>query len=353
MSNIAPPFTCQYSPQIPELLHALQCSIAISTYQAGKVVFISPKDRQSLVQLPRNFKSPMGIAVDGNRLAIADQSKVTIFADDPELAKTYPKQPDTYDSMYLPRVSWHTGMVDLHDIGWNAQNELIAVNTLFSCVVKLSDSYSFEPVWWPSFISKLAAEDRCHLNGMAMLNGEAKYMTALGQSDQAQGWRGNITGGGILIDMQQQQVVASALAMPHSPKYYKNQLYFLQSAAGQLSKFDAQSGTVSLVKQFPSFVRGLAFHGDYAFIGMSKLRKSSSSFGQLKFSHEADQAGIIILHMPSNAIVGQISYVSSVEEIYDVQIIPDRIRPNILTTEKDEHLQALSIPGATFWSVEK
>ena len=49
------PFSCQYTPQIPELLQHLNCSIAISTYQAGKVVFISAKDENNLIQLPRNF----------------------------------------------------------------------------------------------------------------------------------------------------------------------------------------------------------------------------------------------------------------------------------------------------------
>ena len=47
------------------------------------------------------------------------------------------------------------------------------MNTLFSCLAGLDSRYSFVPRWRPPFISALAAEDRCHLNGLAMVDGDA------------------------------------------------------------------------------------------------------------------------------------------------------------------------------------
>jgi hypothetical protein len=53
------------------------------------------------------------------------------------------------------------------------------VNTAFSCLCTLDGRHSFVPRWRPPFITSLAAEDRCHLNGMAMADGAPKYVTAL------------------------------------------------------------------------------------------------------------------------------------------------------------------------------
>ncbi|MBT8327510.1 MAG: TIGR03032 family protein, partial [Bacteroidia bacterium] len=111
MNNALAPFSCTYTPQIPELLSRLNCSIAITTYQAGKLIFISPKDENSLVQLPRTFEKPMGIAEDmeNDRLAIATKDEIVILANSEELAAHYPNAPQKYDALYMPRATYHTG----------------------------------------------------------------------------------------------------------------------------------------------------------------------------------------------------------------------------------------------------
>jgi uncharacterized protein (TIGR03032 family) len=133
------PFSCKFTPQIPQLLQQLNCSIAISTYQAGKVVFISAKDEDNLVQLPRNFEKAMGIAENTkkDKIAIACKDEVIVFRNSTDLAKFYPKAPNKYDSLYLPRNTFHTGAVDIHDLNFGNNGEIYAVNTLFSSIVKL------------------------------------------------------------------------------------------------------------------------------------------------------------------------------------------------------------------------
>ena len=64
-----------------------------------------------------------------------------------------------------------------HEMAW-AGEELWIVNTLFSCLCTLRPEYSFVPRWKPPFISALAAEDRCHLNGLAVADGRPRYVTA-------------------------------------------------------------------------------------------------------------------------------------------------------------------------------
>jgi len=112
------PFTCRYTPQFPELLQQLQCSLALSTYQAGKLVLVSPKDESTLIQLPRSFAKPMGIALHPTKdqLALATKEEVVVFANSTELARHYPKAPQKYDALYMPRATYHTGGIDMHDL---------------------------------------------------------------------------------------------------------------------------------------------------------------------------------------------------------------------------------------------
>ena len=347
-----PPFSCSYTPQLPELLLQLNCSIAISTYQAGKVVFISPKDANQLIQLPRNFVKAMGIAIDGNKMALALKDEVLVLANSPDLAKFYPKKQNTYDALFMPRAKYYTGLLDIHDLDWGTDS-LYAVNTSFSCIISVDEHYSFTPYWTPPFISKLASEDRCHLNGMALKNGKPQYITAFSTGDSPQSWREVITTDGILMDIESNEFVAKKLPMPHSPRLINGKLYVLFSATGELAEIEVDTGKINIIKKFDGFVRGLAYYKDYLFIGLSKLRQNSSTFAKLDIAQKANHSGVIVLHLPTGAIVGGIQYQNSVEEIYDIQIIPNTIRPNILNTDREEYKMGLMIPKTTYWARKK
>lgn len=350
-SKPLPPFSCTYSPNVPELLHQLNITLAISTYQAGKVVFISAIDNENLIQLPRNFKKAMGMAFKPGKMAIAVQDEVIVLSNSPELAITYPPKPKVYDALYIPRASYYTGHVDLHDLDWEGE-ELWAVNTRFSCLAKIDTDYSFTPVWKPDFISKLVPEDRCHLNGVTFKDGQAQYVTALGQTDTYEGWRENKAKGGIIIDVESQELVCRDLPMPHSPRLYEGELYCLLSAAGQLVKINTSNGSYDVMHDFDGYVRGMAKFDDYLFVGLSKIRTKSSSFGDLPIAQRSNNCGIEILHFPTMSTVAQIQYLSSVEELYDVKILEGMSRPNVLSTMKDDFRKALVIPEGTYWAKE-
>ncbi|MEL6591680.1 MAG: TIGR03032 family protein [Bacteroidota bacterium] len=345
----AAPFSCRYTPNVPELLQQLGCTLAISTYQAGKLIFLSAANADKLVQLPRSFDTPMGIALQGGKMAVATKHEVLVLADSPELAAHYPRQPQTYDALYMPRASYFTGQIDIHDLDYGTDG-LYAVNTSFSCLIKIDDNYSFTPVWKPPFISQLASEDRCHLNGMVMQDGKPRYASAFGAVDQLQGWRSGVTTDGILMDVQSNEIVMQNLPMPHSPRIWNGQLLALFSATGQLARLDVEANRYEVICDLKAFVRGMAFCGDYAFIGVSRLRQNSSTFAHLKIAELADYAGIIIVHLPTGARVGEIRYLSSVDEIYDVQVLPGVQRPGILNTLKPEYKLGLSTPDATYWA---
>ncbi len=344
------PFSARFSPQVPELLNKLNCSIALSTYQAGKVVLISPnQDNEQLITLPRSFRKPMGIAVKGDKMAISLKDEVIVFQNSRPLAEHYPNKQNTYDSLWVPRITYYTGLVDMHDVHFG-DDGIYAVNTSFSCICKVDGEYNFKPYWKPYFIDEVMQGDLCHLNGLVVLNGKPKYVTALGTSTSPQGWRDNIIGGGILMDVDKNEILLNGLSMPHSPKMYNNNLYLLMSASGEFIKVNLETNAYETIKKFDGFCRGLCFHGDFAFIGFSKLRKNSSTFAKLSFSDKANFSGIKIIHMPTQAEVGEIIYETSVDEIYEVIVLENMIRPNILNTQDDIHKYSLAMPDATFWA---
>ncbi|MEO1655292.1 MAG: TIGR03032 family protein, partial [Bacteroidota bacterium] len=343
-------FICTFSPNVPELLYQLKISLAISTYQAGKLVLISAPNPEELVQLPRTFANPMGIAIKGDQLALATQDEVILLKNIPDLAATYPQQPKTYDGLFIPRASFYVGYLDLHDLDFG-QKGIWAVNTQFSCLCLINAQNSFNPIWKPPFISKIAPGDRCHLNGLALVNGKPKYVSALGSTDTPEGWRENKLKGGILMDVESNEFVLKDLAMPHSPRWIAGRLFMLISATGEVIKVNPQNGSYEVVNRLKGFVRGMAHYDDYLFVGLSKLRLNSSAFRDLPIAKESIMAGIVIIHLPSGSVVGQIKYESSVEEIYDVQVIPELRRPGILNTEKKIHKMAVVSPAGNFWAI--
>src|SRR5262249_928763 len=172
-----------------------------------------------------------------------------------------------------------TGDLDVHDIAIDADGRVVFVNTKFSCLATLHERDSFTPLWRPSFLSKLAAEDRCHLNGLALEDGKARYVTAVSCSDVADGWRERRRDGGVVIDVRDNRVVASRLSMPHSPRVYRGRLWLLNSGTGSFGSIGPTSGVFGPLTFCPGYLRGLAFAGDYAVMGLSRPRHDKTFSG--------------------------------------------------------------------------
>ncbi len=348
MSQQPAPFSCTFTPSLPHLLSQLKCSIAITTYQAGKLIFISPSGYDKLIQLPRTFHRPMGLSVSGNQLALATRTQVTTFINEPSLNINYQKTPSAYDAMFAPRITYHTGPLDLHDIHF-LDSHLLAVTTAFNCISRLTPNESFTPVWKPDFITGIEAEDRCHLNGFAIKNNDW-FVTAFNCGNTLGSWRSDILNSGVLIHAQTQEQILNQLAIPHSPRMYKGKLYLLLSGKGEMVEVDLEKKSYSVVCHVPAFVRGLAFVSEFAFIGISQPRKSSSTFGKLSAEAQQQKAGIVVVDLKTGNVVSELRYTNSVEEIYDVQIIHDSVRPNILAPDKPEHNLAVVSDARSWWA---
>ena len=340
---------CQSSETFANWLSQLQGSLAITTYQAGKVAMLGwAGDRPSL--LMRQFDKPMGLAVAPGKMALATRHELTLFANAPLLAPDLlPKERGRYDALYLPRATYHTGDVNVHDVAF-ADDGLWFVNSRFSCLSALSKDFSFVPRWQPPFISELVPEDRCHLNGLAVVDGKPKYVTALGETDVVGGWRENKASGGVMIDVPTGQVVLRGLSMPHSPRWHQGRLWLLNSGAGELLCFDPAVGSAGVVCTLPAYLRGLCLIGRFAVVGMCQIREKHI-FGGLPVQKQFEQllSGLAVIDLPTGKVVGMFQFTSGVTEVYDVQFLPGSMRVNILNQDEEATRQGFTAPEFSYW----
>lgn len=357
-----------HTTNLPDILSSAQISVVVSTYQIGKLLaFSSVQDRCSL--LMRSFPHPMGIAFHGDKLALLCKNQIWHLVNRPDL---YDRagQRVAYDKFYIPRWSHVTGDIAGHEIAWgyNPQNnnpedepELWVVNTRFSCIATLDKECSFIPRWKPPFITEIAPQDRCHLNGMAMLynhnnNGAGtsptpsptpspgssprpglpKYVTSLGTANTPQGWRDNKLLGGCMMDVETNEIIASKLCMPHSPRLYANKLWFLESGTGEFKTLDIKNGKTETIIRLPGFLRGLTFYGNLAFIGLSQIRESNAFSGIPILDHYKKlECGVSVVDINTGKLVAKIEFQSACSELFDVQIATGTNRLGIVGFAKD------------------
>ena len=330
-----PPFELNFSRHFESWLSGFNASIAFSTYQAGKV-FLIGHGEQGISIAERTFARCMGLSARADRFYLASLYQLWRFNNVVDSGGDY----QGYDKLFIPHVGYTTGDVDAHDIGIDAQGEPVFVNTLFSCLAKPSIIQNFDVVWQPPFISRLAPEDRCHLNGLAMFEGEPGWVTMISQSDVAEGWRDHRTHGGVVMDVRSNDVVCENLSMPHSPRWYKGKLWVLNSGTGELGCVDLKAGRFEPVCFVPGFARGLAFHGRYALVGLSKARNRSFSGLPLDEALAARNAearcGIEVIDLETGNLLHHLRIEGKIDELFDVSVIPGAIRPMLLGFKTDE-----------------
>ena len=332
------------SRQMLSWLSEQKLSIALTTYQIGKLYFIGLKPDNGLSVFERSFNRCMGLCSTPNGLYMSSLYQVWRFENVFETGQ----QQDGFDRLYVPQVGYTTGDLDIHDMAVDSDGRLVFVNTLFGCLATLSETHSFKPLWKPPFISKLAAEDRCHLNGLAMKDGQPAYVTAVGRSDVADGWREHRSDGGIVMDVNSDEIVCTGLSMPHSPRWHDGKLWLLNSGTGEFGYVDLNTGRFESLCFCPGYMRGLSFHGNFALVGLSKPRHNKTFSGlaldaNLKSRNAEARCGVQVIDLRTGDVVHWLRMDGVVEELYDVVALPQVRRPMALGFKTDEIRRVLSI----------
>lgn len=332
------------SRQLPEWLAEQTVSLAFTTYQAGKVFFIGLQPNGRLSIFERTLNRCMGMAAQGNSLYIATLYQLWRFENTLEPGQIA----EGHDRLYLPQVGYVTGDLDVHDLAVDGDGRLVFVNTLFGCLATTSEQHSFSPLWKPPFLSKLGAEDRCHLNGLAMRDGKPAYVTAVSESDVADGWRDNRVDGGCLIDVQADEVVLRGLSMPHSPRWHDGKLWLLNSGTGEFGFVDFEAGKFEPVCFCPGYLRGLAFIGNFAVVGLS-LPRDNKTFqglpldGLLTAKKTEPRCALQVIDLRTGDAVHWLRIEGVVTELYDVVTLPGCRRPMAIGFKSDEIRRVVTV----------
>ena len=329
----------------PALLKQLGASLVVTTYQANKLL-VARAAGGGLSMLVRTFERPMGLAVDARRLTIGTRNQVWFLRNAPDIAPRV-EPVGQHDACFLPRSSLVTGDIGIHEIAWSGE-ELWMVSTRFSCLCTLDPDYSFVPRWRPPFITGLAAEDRCHLNGLALVDDRPGYVTALGTTDTAGGWRADKPQGGCIIDIPSGEFVSRGLSMPHSPRWQDGRLWVLESGTGGIALVDRVTGQRETVAQLPGFTRGLVIVGPYAFIGLSKIRATSAMDGVPLAERRSElKCGISVVDLRSGRAIAFLEFQTAVEEIFDVQVLPGLRFPEVVGFQNETINHTFVVPPVT------
>lgn len=351
-TNVQPKLEMVGSRQFNSWLAEQSVSLGFTTYQSGKLFLIGLQADGRLSIFERTFNRCMGLWADGQTMWMTSLFQLWRFENvlQPGQFTGAPGAAD-FDRLYVPNVGYTTGDLDLHDVAVDRNGRVVFVNTLFGCLATVSSTNSFSPLWKPPFISQLAAEDRCHLNGMAMVDGMPRYVTAVSQSDVVDGWRDRRRDGGCVVDVAANQIITTGLSMPHSPRVHPShpgKLWLLNSGAGEFGYVDLATGKFEPTTFCPGYTRGLAFVGNYAVVGLSRCRDNRTFTGlslddNLKNKGAEARCGLHVIDMRTGDTVHWLRIEGVVKELYDVVALPGVRRPMAIGFKNDEIRTTLSI----------
>jgi uncharacterized protein (TIGR03032 family) len=313
----------QFSAGFGEFLLRHHAGLAISTYHAGHILFVGVRPGGETVVSAAGFNRAMGLAASAQRLYVGTRGEIWRLEN---ALRSDELESDTFDRLYAPRECRVTGDINIHEMAVEADGRLVFANTRFSCLAKFSDSQAFKPLWKPPFVSRLAPEDRCHLNGLALDAGRVRYVTCCSTSDSVEGWRGRREGGGVLIDISDDRILAEDLSMPHSPRLRGEEIWVVESGRGMLTRRPRDGGKAEDVTFCPGFVRGLAFVDRFALVTIS-LPRSAACAGlpaaeAMRKRGAVPWRGLLIIDTRNGDIVEWLRLEGDVFELFDVAVIP-------------------------------
>ncbi len=334
------------SRQFSSWLHEQHLSLAFTTYQTGKLFLVGLKPDGLLSIFERSFERCMGLCVGPGSQSLWMSSLYQLWRFENAIPEG--QAANGYDRLFVPHVGYTTGDVDAHDIALGRDGRPVFVNTLFSCLAAPSETHSFREIWRPRFISKLGAEDRCHMNGLAMRDGSPAFVTAVSATDVHEGWREHRQAGGIVIDVSSGETLCRGLSMPHSPRLHQGRLYVLNSGAGEFGSIDLGTGKFNPICFCPGYARGLAFHGQFAVIGLSTCRENRTFAGlpldeALAAKAVQPRCGLLVIDMRTGDVVHSLTIAGVVRELYDVAVLAGVRTPSALGFKTEEIRRTITI----------
>lgn len=330
------------SPNLIEWWQVQQVSLVLTSHQTSRLMVLSVNTEAQIAGYERVFEQARGLYATPEKIYLGCQSQLWQLDNVLAPGELY----NGYDRLFLPHISYTTGDLNLQDVAIEAENQrVVFVSSLLNCVATVSDRHSCIPLWKPSFISHLVNEDRCHLSGLAIVDGKARYVTAYSQSDVFKGWWHNRQSGGCVIDILSDTIIATGLSLPHSPRFYQGKLWLLNAGTGEFGYIDAHHGTFEPITFYPGWLEGLAFVGDYAIVGLSQPPGQIIADLKLaeKLTSNQAECGLLVINIQSGEIVHWLQLPGEITDIADVQILPGVSHPQIAEIGSEESHRLITL----------
>ena len=326
------------SPGLFDLLERLDLALAFCSRRSGTLHLVGRGEGHKIVWHQHPVPGTMGLSWAGDWLRVSGREHLFGL----QAQAVPPSAPGQPSHRLVLGEAQRTGPIELHDLAHDALGRPVFAHTRGSSVGRLADSGLVEHLWQPPFISSLANDDRCHLNGLALRAGQPAYVTAAACTDEPGGWRLQRATGGVVIDVQASEVVAHGLSMPHSPRWVDGRLWLLNAGRGELGFLDGLDSAHARfvpVASFPGFARGLAIQGQHAFVGVSHPRQDD--FAGLPLQHLLPRAGtapwcgIRVIDLGSGECVAWLRLPPGTGEIHDLALLP-QVRSAQVTEPRDD-----------------
>ncbi|MGF7155577.1 TIGR03032 family protein [Novosphingobium gossypii] len=331
------------SPGLPDWLRRHRMSFGFTSYQTGQLFLVGLMPDGGISLNQQNYSQAMGLCWDQGRLYLASKFQIWRLEN---MLRPGQIGNDRFDAVFVPRNAHTTGDLDVHELGVDAAGQVIFANTSYSCLATLDPVDSFRPLWMPGFISELAAGDRCHLNGLAMLEGTPAFVTVVAATNEPGKWREHRSDGGLLIDVRTGGILAGGFSMPHSPRAVEEKVYLLDSGRGYVVQVDTGSGLCRDLAFAPGFMRGLEICGGFALVTLSKPRYGT--FAGLPLDAElqarglAPWCGVMIIDLSTGCLVEWFRLEGDITELFDVTAIPTIAAPMSVGVGSRELLDTIS-----------
>jgi len=316
-----------------EWLAATAGSLAVTTYNSGKLVFISAAGGKLAVHVTKLIR-PMGVAYTYERLAVATRDRILSW----QLEANGPADEPTF----VAEAGHSTGRLDAHDLAFDVRG-LVFANTRFNCLARPSDRANFCRMWTPWFMKEHSRtpHDCCHLNGLGVREGRVNFATAFCTGAEPDSWRGErrMTEG-VVLDVTSDRVAASGLCMPHSPRWDGSRWWFCNSGEGTLCQFETSGGSHHAVAALPGFTRGLTFAGGRAVVGLSRIRRRHIlDAPPVRERYPRLRSGLWLVDAAAGRIPGALEFVRGGREVFDVAFLPGIVGASLASRrEGDEDL---------------
>lgn len=248
------------------------------------------------------------------------------------------------------RSRYYPGSLYLHDLAFIG-GELHANAVGHNAIVRLPDAGGFERVWWPRSVAIDGRPDHGlnHLQLNSIAAGPDLAGSWFSASGAAPGARrpGDpeypVDRLGVLFDGATGEPAVTGLTRPHSARWHAGDLWVDNSGYGELwrvpmaatpggaqtaTKGIAHSATTGIARsvdaeviaRLPGWTRGLAFHGDFAFVGTSRVLPRFHAYAP-GLDPDTSYCGIHAVDLRTGRVEASLSWPGG-NQIFAIEVLP-------------------------------